>query len=85
VAEVLQARVRAVLVPFAAGGESEQTLRAQLLAERGICAMVEEAKLSPQRPLTAAVIQSLPVICQSSATRGSAIQFGTAHQHRTRG
>jgi len=48
VAEVLQARVRAVLVPFAAGGESEQTLRAQLLAERGICAMVEEAKLSPQ-------------------------------------
>ena len=48
VAEVLQARVRALLVPFAAAGESEQTLRAQLLAERGVCAMVEEAKLSPQ-------------------------------------
>ena len=48
VAEVLQARVRALLVPFAAGGESEQTLRAQLLAERGVCTMVEEAKLSPQ-------------------------------------
>jgi predicted glycosyltransferase len=48
VAEVLQARVRAVLVPFAAGGESEQTLRAQLLAERGACTMVDEPKLSPQ-------------------------------------
>src|SRR5581483_6337262 len=30
VAETLQARVRTVLVPFAAGGESEQSLRAQL-------------------------------------------------------
>jgi predicted glycosyltransferase len=47
VAETLQARVRAVLVPFAAGGESEQTLRAELLAERGAAAMVDEAKLSP--------------------------------------
>ncbi|HYR33768.1 MAG TPA: glycosyltransferase [Burkholderiales bacterium] len=48
VAETLQARVRAVLVPFAAGGESEQTLRAELLAERGAAAMVDAAKLSPQ-------------------------------------
>lgn len=47
VAEILQARVRSVLVPFAADGESEQTLRAQSLAERGAAQMVEEAALTP--------------------------------------
>jgi predicted glycosyltransferase len=49
VAEILQARVRSVLVPFAAQGESEQTLRAQALVERGAAQMVEEASLTPQR------------------------------------
>ena len=47
VLETLQARTRAVLVPYAAGGESEQTLRAQLLAERGLVEMVEEKALTP--------------------------------------
>jgi predicted glycosyltransferase len=46
VAETLQARVRAVLVPFAGGGESEQTLRAQLLAERGATVMLDESALT---------------------------------------
>lgn len=46
VMETLQARARAVLVPFAAGGESEQTLRAKLLAERGLAQVVEEDSLS---------------------------------------
>jgi len=46
VAEVLRAGVRAVLVPFAAGAESEQSLRAQLLAERGVAASVNESELS---------------------------------------
>ena len=46
VAETLKARVRAVLVPFAAGGESEQTLRAQLLAKRGAVVMVDESALT---------------------------------------
>jgi predicted glycosyltransferase len=54
VMETLQARARAVLVPFAAGAESEQTLRAKLLAERGLVEVVEEAALSPAR-LAAAV------------------------------
>jgi len=54
VAETLQARARAVLVPFAAGGESEQTLRATLLAERGAATMVAEDALTPQT-LAAAV------------------------------
>ena len=48
VAEILQARARSVLVPFAADGESEQTLRAQALAERGAAQWVEEAALTPQ-------------------------------------
>jgi len=45
VAETLQARVRAVLVPFAAGGETEQSLRAELLAARGAAVVVPEAAL----------------------------------------
>ena len=48
VVETLQARVRAVLVPFAGGGELEQTLRAGLLAERGLAAVVPESSLSPR-------------------------------------
>jgi predicted glycosyltransferase len=47
VMETLQAGARAVLVPFAAGAESEQTLRARLLAERGLLDVVEENSLSP--------------------------------------
>lgn len=47
VVELLQAGARAVLVPFAAGGEAEQTLRARILAERGLAEKVEEASLTP--------------------------------------
>ena len=49
VMETLQAGARAVLVPFAAGSEEEQTIRAQLLAERGLVHVVEESALTPQR------------------------------------
>ncbi|HEX7055086.1 MAG TPA: glycosyltransferase [Burkholderiales bacterium] len=45
VAEVLQARVRSVLVPFAGDGEVEQTLRAQALAAHGAAQVLEEARL----------------------------------------
>ena len=48
VLETLQARSRAVLVPYAGGGESEQTLRAERLAERGLVEMVEESALTPE-------------------------------------
>lgn len=47
VMETLQAGARAVLVPFAAGTEEEQTIRAQLLAERGLVQVVEESALTP--------------------------------------
>jgi predicted glycosyltransferase len=46
VLETLQAGARAVLVPFAGGAESEQTLRARLLAERGLVQVVEEDVLT---------------------------------------
>jgi len=45
VVEILQARVRAVLVPFAGARELEQTLRAELLAARGAATLVEESAL----------------------------------------
>ena len=48
VVETLQARARAVLVPFAGGGESEQAMRAKLLAQRGLVQVVEEEALTPQ-------------------------------------
>ena len=48
VMEILQARAPAVIVPFAGGSETEQSLRARLLADTGRIALVEEAGLSPQ-------------------------------------
>jgi len=47
VLETLQARARAVVVPFGGVAESEQTLRANLLAKRGLLDVVEEAALTP--------------------------------------
>jgi len=43
--DLLRAGCPAVLVPFAAGGEREQTLRAERLAERGLAVVVDEASL----------------------------------------
>ncbi len=47
VMETLQGGARCVLVPFAGGGESEQALRAKLLAEKGLAHVVEEQSLAP--------------------------------------
>jgi len=46
--ETLQAKARAVMVPYVGRKETEQTLRARLLAERGAIDLVEEPALSPQ-------------------------------------
>lgn len=48
VMELLQAGTRAVVVPFAEGGETEQALRARLLAERGLLTVVEPETLTPE-------------------------------------
>jgi predicted glycosyltransferase len=49
VADILSAGARAVIVPFAAGGETEQTLRAERLAARGRAIMLAEDDLDPSR------------------------------------
>jgi predicted glycosyltransferase len=58
VMETLQFARHSVIVPYAGGLETEQTLRAKLLAERGLCVVVEEQVLTPQR-LAEAVSQAL--------------------------
>lgn len=52
--DVLEARARAVLVPFAAGGETEQPLRARALAAHGWAEVVDEETLDAER-LAAAI------------------------------
>ena len=53
VLDILAARAAAVLVPFAERSETEQTLRAQRLAARGVVEMVAASALSPQRLILA--------------------------------
>ena len=48
VADILRAGTRAVIVPYAADGETEQSLRARRLAERGLARVVTEDRLSPE-------------------------------------
>lgn len=58
VMETLASGARAVVVPFAGGEETEQALRANLLAERGLLRVVRESELSPES-LAAAIDQAL--------------------------
>ena len=46
--EIVCAGARAVVVPFARGQETEQTLRARCFAGRGLLDIVEESALSPE-------------------------------------
>jgi predicted glycosyltransferase len=46
--EIVQARARAVVVPFAASAETEQTLRGRWFADRGLIELVEEDSLTEQ-------------------------------------
>ncbi len=48
VMETLATRARAVIVPYAGGEESEQTLRADLLRQRGLIEVVPEDGLTPE-------------------------------------
>lgn len=51
--EVLAANARAVMVPYAGGLETEQTLRTRLLAERGLIQTIAEEDLTPELLATA--------------------------------
>ena len=46
--DVVSARVRAVLVPFAGKGETEQTVRAERMAAMGLAHIVRENTLTPE-------------------------------------
>lgn len=48
VCDVLRAGCGALLVPFAAGGETEQTARAVKLGELGLAEYIEEAAITPE-------------------------------------
>ena len=58
VCDVLQAGCRAIYVPFAAGGETEQTVRADRLERLGLSIAIPEAELTPER-LAAAIERQL--------------------------
>jgi predicted glycosyltransferase len=54
VCDLLRTRCRPVLVPFAAGGETEQTVRADKLAALGLADVVAEAEVSGETLAAAA-------------------------------
>src|SRR5260370_1018598 len=56
--DIIRARPRAIVVPFAASGETEQAVRSALLAQRGILHVVPEAALDGAR-LAAAIVAAL--------------------------
>jgi predicted glycosyltransferase len=75
VLDVLTARAAAVLVPFAEMGESEQTLRAELLAARGLVEMLAPGELAPDR--LAAAIE------RAALRRPAAVAIDTSGARRT--
>lgn len=58
VCDVLRAGCRSLLVPFAAGGETEQTVRALMLEELGLATVLTENDLTPEG-LVRAIEQTL--------------------------
>jgi len=58
VMEVLAAHIRAVVVPYAGGIETEQTLRATLLAGKGRLQVVDEKTMTPEA-IAAAIDRAL--------------------------
>ena len=74
VMEVLDAGVPAVVVPYAGGLETEQTLRAERLAARGVLQVVDEAALSPEA-IAAAAEQAIaaPIVRLSTLDTNGAI------------
>ena len=85
VTDILAAGVTAVLVPFAGGRESEQTVRAEALADQRRVVTTPEAGLSSSR-LTEAVGLALelperwPVLEMNGAARSAEILIGLAEE-----
>ena len=68
VMEVLSLRKPSVVVPFAQGGETEQTVRAERLAAAGCLEMVAESELAPER-LARAIERAASVTESERASR----------------
>ncbi|MEI9988219.1 MAG: glycosyltransferase [Aliidongia sp.] len=84
VLDLLQARVPAVIVPFAEGGETEQTLRAERLQALGVAEMLPEAELTP-RGLAAAIDRATaaaPVAFDLDGARQSAAMLMALAKNR---
>jgi predicted glycosyltransferase len=58
VCDILRAGCHALLIPFVAGGETEQTVRAERLEKLGLATVLTEAELSAER-MTAAIENAL--------------------------
>jgi predicted glycosyltransferase len=77
VCDLLQARCRCLLIPFAAGGESEQTIRARRLEARGLAKVLTEEELNAAT-LAGAVVRSL----NSAAPPESGLQLAGTEKTR---
>ena len=77
VCDILQAGCRSILVPFAAGGETEQTVRAERLQRLGLALSLPEDELSPSS--LAAAIERQLASAEDPARTGS---ISTAHGSR---
>jgi predicted glycosyltransferase len=51
--DILQAGTRAIIVPFARGGQTEQSQRAARLEALGLVSRIEERELTPERLVAA--------------------------------
>jgi predicted glycosyltransferase len=76
VLDIVAARARSVLVPFAAERETEQLIRAEHLAARGVAELVREAELTPATLAAAieraAVRNPAPIRLDTGGARRSA-------------
>jgi predicted glycosyltransferase len=91
VTEILATGARAVCLPFAAGRESEQTLRCRLLAERGVLQMVEKDALCAQQVALAVdrALESQPgqdhVVDMDGARRSAALLLEAVQSRHAEG
>lgn len=90
VAEILATGTRAVCLPFAGGGETEQALRCRLLAERGVVQVVEPGAVSAEQVARAVdrALEAQPpdrrVVDTNGASRSAALLLEAAHDRKSR-
>ncbi|MFB9949307.1 glycosyltransferase family protein [Rhizobium puerariae] len=75
VCDILRARCRAVLIPFAAGGETEQTTRAEKLQALSLAVSVDEATLSPE-----ALVEAIPAALVLDPEKEVPLRLDGAHR-----